>query len=64
MRRRKLNIGDRITFKAATRAGNPKLRRVVNGFWIDGSPMVRAHGCADFVVHWHEISAVHPASQN
>lgn len=58
MRSRKLNIGDRITFKAITRAGAPKLTRVVNGFHCSGEPTVRAHGYSDFVVHWKEISAI------
>lgn len=26
--------GDRITFRAATRDGAPKLTRIVNGFWF------------------------------
>ncbi len=56
----KINVGDRIVFKAATRAGNPKLTRVVNGFWPNGNPTVRAHGFPDFVVDWKEISAVIP----
>ncbi len=63
MRRQKLSVGDRITFKAATRAGKPKLTRVVNGFWGDGRPTVRAHGYADFVVSWKEIPAIQPVAQ-
>lgn len=58
MRRPKLLVGDRITFKAATRAGAPTLTRVVNGFHCTGEPTVRAHGYSDFVVHWKEISAI------
>lgn len=60
MKRQKLEIGERITFKAVTRAGAPTLTRVVNGFHFTGEPTVRAHGHGDFVVHWKEISAVHP----
>ena len=52
-----LHIGDRITFRAVTREGAPKLTRVVNGFYL-GQPTVRAHGHADFIVKWTEILAV------
>ena len=49
--------GDRITFKAVTRDGAPKLTRVVTGFYM-GRPTVRAHGCAGFIVFLREISHV------
>lgn len=58
MRKTKLEIGDRITFKAATRASFAKLTRVVNGFWVDGRPTVRAHGYGEFIVDWREIQSV------
>lgn len=60
MRRVNLNIGDRITFKAATRDSYKKMTRVVTGFWPDGCPTVRAHGWSDFVVRWNEILEVLP----
>jgi len=63
MRRVKLNIGDRITFKAATRDSYKKITRVVTGFWSNGCPTVRAHGWSDFVVRWNEISAVLPTEK-
>jgi hypothetical protein len=50
-------IGDRITFRAVTRHGAPKLTRKVIGFRL-GDPVVRAHGWPDFVVLPHEIKAV------
>ena len=53
----KLNIGDRLTFRAVTREGAPKLTRVINGFYL-GQPTVRAHGHPDFIVKWSEILAV------
>lgn len=53
-----IQIGDRITFRAVTRYGTPKLTRVVNGFWINGNPTVRAHGWPNFVVRPHEITAI------
>ena len=57
----KIEIGDRITFRAATRDGNRKMTRVVNGFWLDGTmPTVRAHGWSNFIVRLHEIIEVHP----
>lgn len=55
--------GDRITFRAVTRDGAPKLTRVVNGFWF-GQPTVRAHGCPNFIVRLHEITDVQPINAN
>lgn len=52
--------GDRITFRSPTRNGNRKLTRVVNGFWPNGLPTVRAHGWDRFVVAAHEIQEVIP----
>lgn len=57
MSKRKIKIGDSITFRAVTRGGSPKLTRVVNGFW-SGNPTVRAHGWPDFVVRHDEIISV------
>lgn len=61
--RTQINNGDRITFRAATRDGAPKLTRIVNGFWF-GEPTVRAHGCPNFIVHLHEITEVQPSNSN
>lgn len=47
-------IGDRITFRAATRWSDRKATRVVNGFF-NGRPTVRFGGWADFVVRPEEI---------
>ncbi|UTS82845.1 hypothetical protein [Phaeobacter piscinae] len=52
--------GDRITFRSPTRDGNRKLTRVVNGFWPNGLPTVRAHGWGNFVVRAHEIQEIIP----
>lgn len=52
-----IKLGDRITFRAVTRGGAPKLTRVVNGFY-HGRPTVRAHGCAEFIVFLHEIKII------
>ena len=56
----KPEIGDRIKFRAVTRWSNQTLVRVVNGYWSNGFPTVRAHGCADFVVKPKEILEVIP----
>jgi len=52
-----IQLGDRITFRAITRFGAPKLTRVVNGFYL-GRPTVRAHGHPAFIVKLREIVAV------
>lgn len=52
-----IKLGDKITFRAVTRGGAPKLTRIVNGFF-NGRPTVRAHGYADFVVFLREITNV------
>lgn len=63
-----IQIGDRITFRAVTRDGAPKLTRVVNGWHkryamdgctvLDTWPTVRAHGTGGFIVRPGEISAI------
>ena len=50
-------VGDRITFKAATRYEFRKVTRIVNGFF-HGQPTVRYAGSAAFIVRHHEISDV------
>lgn len=56
-----VRIGDRIKFLSPTRNGAVTVWRMVNGAWVDGQPTVRFQGCANFIVHWHEISEVDPA---
>lgn len=56
-----IKIGDRIRFRAATRASDREVWRKVNGFANGGQPTVRFHGWPDFVVRWHEISDVEAA---
>lgn len=51
-------VGDRITFRAVTRNGAPLMTRVVNGFWPNGDPTVRAHGWSQFAVRPQEITAI------
>jgi len=53
-----INVGDRITFKAATRSSHRKATRMVTGFTINGRPEVRYEGWADFVVSPWEIIEV------
>ena len=49
-----IQIGDRITFRAATRWSDKPATRVVNGF-IAGNPTVRYGGWAQFIVRVDEI---------
>lgn len=58
VRRQKLKVGDRITFRAVTRDSDRTVTRKVTGFWITGEPEVRYAGYSNFIVHWREISAV------
>lgn len=53
-----INVGDRITFRAATRWSGASVTRVVRGFDAFGRPLVRYGGWSDFVVRLDEISAV------
>lgn len=50
-----MKIGDRLTFKAATRSHYRKATRVIVGFDLHGRPMVRYHGWGNFIVQPHEI---------
>jgi hypothetical protein len=61
-----IQIGDRITFRAATRWSGAKVTRVVNGFWQEdldrqSSPTVRYGGWGNFIVYRREILEVIPA---
>ena len=61
----KIEVGDRIKFKAATRNSfNPVWRRV-NGFWGNTSmPTVRFEGWSDFAVRLGEIIEVEKGVNN
>ena len=51
-----LAVGDRITFRSATRWSCAKATRVINGFYGD-RPTVRYGGCPNFIVRRSEILA-------
>lgn len=53
-----IEVGDRIIFRSATRSGNFKANRIVNGFRSGGKPTVRFNGFHDFVVRPDEIMDV------
>ena len=57
MKTNKIEIGDKITFRAATRWNCGKVTRVVNGFYDSKNkiPTVRYGGWSDFVVKPNEI---------
>lgn len=60
---KKIEIGDYIVFKAATRSGYTKARRKVNGFWgMTDMPTVGYHGWSNFAVRRDEIIAVEKAA--
>jgi hypothetical protein len=54
---RGVKLGDRITFRAATRWSGAKVTRVVNGFYM-GQPTVRYGGHAEFIVNHDEIIGI------
>ena len=56
-----LQIGDRIKFFATCRWSTKSTWRKINGFWYNGMPTVRYAGCAQFVIHWDEITELQPA---
>ena len=57
---RKIEIGDRIKFKAATRWNCGAVWRKVNGFWMDNTslPTVRYGGWSNFAVKLSEVLEV------
>lgn len=55
---RKIEIGDRITFKSPTRWADRKATRVVKGFDPHGRPEVAYGGCPYFIVQLHEVISV------
>lgn len=61
MRMTKLAIGDRITFRAATRSHDRRATRKVVAIDHEGRPLVRYHGYDNFVVHWREVEAIERA---
>lgn len=58
MTKRTIEIGDYITFKAATRWSYSKARRKVVSFDHLNRPCVRFGGYSDFIVKPHEISKI------
>jgi hypothetical protein len=55
MARKKMRVGDLLTFKAATRCSYRKATRVITGFDSYGRPLVRYVGWANFIVQPKEI---------
>lgn len=56
-RMRKMRVGDRLTFKAATRCSFTKATRKIRGFDHLGRPLVGYAGWSDFIVMPREIIA-------
>jgi len=55
MTKRKMQVGDLLTFKAATRCSYRKATRIITGFDSFGRPLVRYAGWTDFIVQPKEI---------
>lgn len=58
MTRRKMRVGDLLTFKAATRCSYRKATRKIKGFDHLGRPLVGYSGWSDFIVMPKEIISV------
>jgi hypothetical protein len=58
MARKKMRVGDSLTFKAATRCSYRKATRRITGFDNWGRPLVHYAGWSDFIVQPHEIIGV------
>lgn len=58
-----IRVGDRITFKAATRSHCRKATRIVSGTHPCGVTVKSYHGWSDFVVKGREILEHHPVTQ-
>lgn len=56
--RKKMHVGDLLTFKAATRYSYRKATRVITGFDSYGRPLVRYEGWSGFIVQPKEIISV------
>lgn len=55
MTRRRMKIGDLLTFKAATRCSYRKATRKITGFDDRGRPLVTYAGWSGFIVQPYEI---------
>lgn len=55
MTKRKMQIGDLLTFKAATRYSFAKATRKIKGFDHLGRPLVKYAGWSEFIVRPSEI---------
>lgn len=55
MTKRKMKIGDLLTFKAATRYSFAKATRKIKGFDAYGRPLVKYAGWTEFIVRPDEI---------
>jgi hypothetical protein len=55
MAKRKMQIGDLLTFKAATRCSYRKATRKIRGFDSYGRPMVGYEGWSNFIVQPKEV---------
>ncbi len=61
----KIEVGDRIKFKAATRWNCGAVWRKVNGFWMDTpQPTVRYGGWSNFAVRLGEVLEVEKGDAN
>jgi len=58
MTKRKMRVGDLLTFKAVTRCSHKKATRKIVSFDYLGRPQVRYAGWSDFIVMPHEIISV------
>lgn len=58
MPRRKINIGDKVTFKAATLYSYETVTRKVKEVYASGNVAVRYAGYSDFIVYPQEIKKV------
>lgn len=59
--KRKMRVGDLLTFKAATRCSYAKATRKITGFDEYGRPLVRYAGWHGFIVQPREIISCKPA---
>lgn len=57
-RRKKMEVGDLLTFKSATRCSFRKATRKIKGFDHLGRPLVGYAGWSDFIVMPKEIISV------
>lgn len=62
MTKRKIQVGDMLTFKAATRSHYRKATRPVRSIDEFGRPLVAYHGYSGFVVRLDEIISWEPSN--